>query len=51
MFRTVIRIAGSWVAASDNIPRAHARRLARAYREGLMSPNVTAAKVVRVESK
>lgn len=48
MFRTAIKIANTWVFASENVPRAKARRLANAYRSGLMGANVTDAKVVRV---
>lgn len=51
MFKTVIKIANVWVAASQAIPRSQARRIANAYRAGLVSPHVVAAKVVRVTDK
>lgn len=47
MFKVVIKIGSAWVNASQDIPRSQARRLARFYREGYVSPNVATAKVVR----
>lgn len=48
MFKVAIKIAGNWVSASGDIPRAQARRIANAYRNGLVSVHVRDAKVVRV---
>lgn len=47
MFKVMIKIGRAWVEATESVPRSQARRLARFYREGFVSPNVTAAKVVR----
>lgn len=51
MFKTVIKIANVWVDASQLVTRAQARYLANYYRGPYASPNVVAAKVVRVTDK
>lgn len=48
MFKTMIKVGKAWVAATNAIPRAEARRIARFYRAGHVSPNVVDVKVVRV---
>lgn len=48
MFKTMIKIANVWVAASQAVPRSKARTLANFYRGPYASPNVQDAKVVRV---
>lgn len=47
MFKVMIKVGKAWVTATNAMPRAQARKLARFYREGYVSPNVTGAKVVR----
>lgn len=51
MFKTLIRIAGTWQDATPDVSRATARRIANAYRNGFGGRHVETAKVVRVESK
>lgn len=51
MFKTVIKIANVWVDATGDVPRSTARRLARFYRSGYVSPNVLEAKVVRIREE
>jgi hypothetical protein len=51
MFKTVIKIANVWVDATGSTTRAQARKLAKFYREGYVSPNVVTAKVVRVKGE
>ncbi len=50
MFKVMIKVGQAWVEATQVIPRSQARRLAGFYRNGHVSPNVTAAKVVRVKA-
>lgn len=51
MFKVMIKVGKVWVDATQDMPRERARRLARFYRAGLVSPNVATAKVVRTNAR
>lgn len=51
MFQVMVKVGRTWVMATQSIPRAQARRIANFYRNGHVSPNVTTAKVVKVNAR
>jgi len=51
MFKVMVKVGKAWVEATQNMPRAKARRIANFYRNGYVSPNVTLAKVVKVNAR